>query len=429
MKTSTHPSSFHQTSPPITGRTTGYAAQTGYPVGAVLQGKFLLSLGERALDEVAPQFTHGDHAVESTVAYFDRLLQGADGQVLRTVQDEEDKGVRRMERRQVDPQSGQQVFAAGNLAGLKLDESLELVGHGTMQVDADGTPIKVVHFGGMTPEELAAYLVANGLPKGYKGVISLTGCSTGYGGAESYAVAFQRNLHQRKELGKGRPVVLGYTGTAHVGKHTHDSISSGMMVQRNLPALRAAKDSLWALSAEIQALVPSSSEEKLDAPASATSSQAPPLQRLSKAVSIVASATFQTFYLEGFDDSRATLRASEESITYYDDSLTDVEQEQLQATVDFCALVRGFIAHHPGMNAIASSATAIASSSATTNELAASASSSSPSASAEADLKAIEAGARAIMAREMPDPLSQNHETAKHEIPQKLSQKGCCIVQ
>jgi hypothetical protein len=427
------PSSFHS-------RGMGHSAQTHYPVGPVVQGKFLLSLGERDLDEVAPQFTHGDQAVESTVTYFDNLFKGKDDQVLRTVQDPDDKGARRMERRQVDAKSGQKVFAAGNLAGIKPDETLELVGHGTMLNDHEGEPIKVVRFGGMTPEELATYLVSNGLPNGYKGVISLTGCSTGFGGAASYTAEFQKALHQKKQLGKGRPTVLGYTGTAHVGKHTHDG-SSGMMVQRNLPALKAAKDSLWALRPEIRALVPNHADEKSSPAPNAANDQQTIFQRLERALSLVTSATFKTFYFDGFVDSRAITRATEDTITYYDDSLADVEEEQLAATIAFSALVRAFNARHlkpiPAVSGTAtvspaaSVSASIAATSATTVAVASTAAptaSTSASEAVEVDLKAIESAAKLIFARKMPDPLDQDHKSHQHEISQKPAEKGCCTI-
>lgn len=103
------------------------------------------------------------------------------------------------------------------LKGLGVEEKLYIVAHGTAvrATDRDlerAQPEIAVLFGRYQPGELAAVLVENGLPKGYRGRIFLEGCNAAAGEGESYATKFQAALAKHGRY----PPVKAALGAAYV---------------------------------------------------------------------------------------------------------------------------------------------------------------------------------------------------------------------
>lgn len=225
----------------------GFAARTTYPTamgGAVLQGKFLLSIGESAPASANLEEQESASIIAKGVAdIYDRHKKV--NKSLRTFRyqppsgDSKSPGIAEQVNQSVmesvpgpdaAPTSAAAATAASEptvqlpgLRGMAQNEELEIIAHGEFEQEADGTPRPVTHYGGLSPAELADYLIAQGLPAGYRGNIRLTGCAAGFGGAKSYANALAYALRNHSSRWEGNPSVLGFIGSTHLEQGKLDS--------------------------------------------------------------------------------------------------------------------------------------------------------------------------------------------------------------
>lgn len=343
-----HTSQLNTRAKPPSGRSGGYPAKTGYPTGPVLQGRFLLSIGP---SDIATGLPHGDKVVNNIMDYYDGAYGDAKQRNLR-YKAPVANGRAGLEERSKDDHS---VFKAGSLKELGENEELELVGHGGGPVDASGEMTHVTEFGGLSADDLAIYLIRNGLPSKYKGRIFLTGCSTGKGGVNSFSLAFQNALARQRHL-DAPPTVTGYTGSVRLG-HL-DEKGAGhpvLIVDRNqADAVRLQKE-LAAFMFECIANFPKpSGDEKTD--------NQQPAVRLSSIVAKVHAHLKPFFYLDSILDPRATQTVGAADAVDHSQVLQESEEAIVAQSDAFLAQARktlALIKSGAGPAAAAASAAAV----------------------------------------------------------------------
>lgn len=314
-----------------------FQAKTTYPTEPVLQGKFLLSLGEVNL-QAPPGFPHGDHAVASTMDYFSKHYTGANDHVMRTVKEDE-KAKPRIEE-EMRKKDAQSVFQPGSLAGIAPDDTLEIIGHGESGQHPLYQQNVVLKMGGLLPEELADFLLSHGLPETFDGFISLTGCSTGTGKELSYAASFGAALFKKAKFTGTGPRIAGYKGAIHIGKLHDEYMGSTMMVEREINRLQVMKGQLWPLRAQIAALQnPQQQDEKPP-----HEDWKPLLAALEQEVTLAIGMTSNLIYLDGFEDSdRAMTQVNHGNATSVADYLSNFELDWLEQCDSLIQNAQGLI--------------------------------------------------------------------------------------
>lgn len=208
----------------------GFPARTFYPTApgsAVLQGKFLLSIGETAGANASKADQEDARIIADGVVDMQDLHQ-KHNKPLKTFRyqaatgEQKESGIEEVATFPAVSTPSTSPPALG-LRGIALDEELEIIAHGRFDEDVDGTPHPVTHYGGLTAQELADYLIVQGLPEGYKGNIRLTGCATGFGGNQSYVNAVAYKLKHNMKGWQGDPSVFGFIGSTHLEKGNNDS--------------------------------------------------------------------------------------------------------------------------------------------------------------------------------------------------------------